>query len=75
MYMDRNDQMCTYVYTVYVFIILYLHVIIVNYSILAAVVCVQEHLKSTSEVSRLSALLEVQGGSCVFASMRYLVMF
>ena len=41
MYIDRNDQMCTYVYTVYVFIILYLHVIIVNYSILAAVVCVR----------------------------------
>ena len=40
MYIDRNDQMCTYVYTVYVFIILYLHVIIVNYSLLAAVVCV-----------------------------------
>ena len=40
MYTDRNDQICTYVYTVYVFIILYLHVIIVNYSLLAAVVCV-----------------------------------
>ena len=66
MYIDRN------VYSIH----LYLHVIIVNYSLLAAVVCVcQDHLKSTSEVSRLSALLEVQGGSCVFASMWYLVMF
>ena len=35
----------------------------------------QEHLKSTSEVSRLSALLEVQGGSGVFASMQYLGIF
>ena len=41
MYIDRNDQMCTYAYTVYVFIILYLQVIIVNYSLLAAVVCVR----------------------------------
>ena len=48
MYIDRNDQMCTYVYTVYVFIILYLHVIIVNYSLLAAVVCVC--VSGTSEV-------------------------
>ena len=39
MYIDRNDQMCTYVYTVYS-IHLFLHVIIVNYSLLAAVVCV-----------------------------------
>ena len=38
--MIRRVQLCTYVYTVYS-IHLYLHVIIVTYSLLAAVVCVR----------------------------------
>ena len=64
MYIDRNDQMCTYVCIQYTSLFTCDHK--VNSSLLAAVVCVcQEHLESTSEVSRSSALLEVQGGLCV----------
>ena len=74
MYIDRNDQMCTYVCIQYTSLFTCDHK--VNSSLLAAVVCVS----GTSGVHfrGLSLKRSARGAGwvvCVLASMRYLVMF